>query len=322
MAHEVDILNVNNADAVIFRYYERDMERVIVIDAGNPGDGMKVVNHIKKYCEYDIIDFLVLSHPDSDHVGGMEEVINNIQVDKVWVYDPRRHVDYLQFNWLLESARKQRKAISLVESLQSTFNFIDAVDRKKIKREEPKVGDYFGPIYVIGPSESYYNALLAGFRDVEDLVKDDAKSNDPKDEIDENLLESGRTLDQDNETSNENNSSLILYAIMDDGKYLFPGDAGVQALYRVIDKYDLTDLEFFKVPHHGSKRNLTLDIVSALRPSESYISAEGSRKHPSRAVVNALKKYGNVYSTHKSNSMHHRHNMPQRDDYHYPLEPL
>lgn len=36
-----------NADAILLRVLDRENETVILIDGGNPGDGMKIVNHIK-----------------------------------------------------------------------------------------------------------------------------------------------------------------------------------------------------------------------------------------------------------------------------------
>jgi len=76
---------------------------------------------------------------------------------------------------------------------------------------------------------------------------------------------------------------------------LFTGDAGKDALSRVIEyteslPYNLSGLDFFDVPHHGSKRNLGPSILNKLRPKQAFISCppEGDPKHPSRKVVNAL----------------------------------
>lgn len=58
-----------------------------------------------------------------------------------------------------------------------------------------------------------------------------------------------------------------------------------------------------KVPHHGSKHNLTTEVINMLKPSSAVISAKGSKKHPNRAVVHFLSKHCNVYSTSKSGTL-------------------
>jgi hypothetical protein len=42
-------------------------------------------------------------------------------------------------------------------------------------------------------------------------------------------------------------------------------------------------------PHHGSRRNLWPELVDHLNPDIVYISCKGSKKHPSRMLVNRFK---------------------------------
>lgn len=58
-----------------------------------------------------------------------------------------------------------------------------------------------------------------------------------------------------------------------------------------------------KVPHHGSKHNLTTEVIKKLKPSQSVISCRGSKKHPNPAIVHYLSKYGKVFSTSKSGTL-------------------
>ena len=104
------------------------------------------------------------------------------------------------------------------------------------------------------------------------------------------------TLSDDyQDTSPENNSSLVLLLAIDGKRFLFTGDAGKDALGRAIDfaescKVSLNKIDFFDVPHHGSKRNLGPTILNRLMPQQAFISCppQGDPKHPSRKVVNAL----------------------------------
>ena len=71
-----------------------------------------------------------------------------------------------------------------------------------------------------------------------------------------------------------------------------------------------------QLPHHGSRRNITPELVEYFRPATALVSAEGTKKHPRRKVVNAFKGVGTqVYSTHHpaSSDLHQLYgNVPNR----------
>lgn len=81
----------------------------------------------------------------------------------------------------------------------------------------------------------------------------------------------------------------------DSKKFLLTGDASKRALKRIVK--DNTDIrvDYLKVPHHGSKNNLTLSILNAIQPSVAIISHKnglfGRAKdpHPNRETLNMLK---------------------------------
>lgn len=71
-------LDVGQGDASLIRYHDT----VILIDAGEVDQGDQVVHDLRKL-GVDHIDLLVASHPHSDHIGGMQEVLDAFPVDKV-----------------------------------------------------------------------------------------------------------------------------------------------------------------------------------------------------------------------------------------------
>lgn len=56
----------------------------MLIDAGNKTDGEKIVNNIRSM-GFDNIDHLIATHPHSDHIGGMEEVVRAFDIDKIYM---------------------------------------------------------------------------------------------------------------------------------------------------------------------------------------------------------------------------------------------
>ena len=115
-----------------------------------------------------------------------------------------------------------------------------------------------------------------------------------------------------------NNTSTIIYAVIDGRKILFTGDAGIPALTKAVDYanvtgVELTDLTFFHVPHHGSRHNLGNKLLHRIKSQVAYVSAsKESPKHPSKRITNALIKHGSrVYVTRGGHLLHH-HNSPDR----------
>lgn len=174
------------------------------------------------------------------------------------------------------------------------------------------------PISIVGPSDKYYGevvkAMVAdyGIKTYEDSSKE---AYDDTFKIDEKDIKS--VIDNDEDSSPYNASSLIILYEPEDGKrLLFAGDANTTSLQMMLNKYKwLRNVDFLKVPHHGSRRNLNTSIIEALSPQKCYISAAGNKKHPSGRLVYWLAKYGNVYSTHTCNSYIHCQSaaMPNRN---------
>jgi beta-lactamase superfamily II metal-dependent hydrolase len=101
---------------------------------------------------------------------------------------------------------------------------------------------------------------------------------------------------------------------------LLTGDTGKEGLQNVF-KYakekniSLSDLDVFQVPHHGSRKNISPELLEKIKSSFCFISAPptGDPKHPSRRLINLMnQKNLNVYKT-TGNSLHWGKNCPKRN---------
>lgn len=313
---EIDMLDVKAADAFLIHAYRKgtdgeDIEYVVLVDAGNEGDGEKILKHIQKYYDQQYIDLVIITHCDADHYGGMKYLIDkhnergDFSIKKVWVHDPYQHVD-------VDDVKYIRKEESLRDRLNAAYafndgsNLLELLDKAKISRKEVFSDDTYNPlnIQVLGPDKDYYESLIPDFR-----VDLDFKDEQPEDVYaglecfsqTEDQFFSKALEDAYDDRSKVNQSSIIFSFCPKDEIFLFTGDAGKEALTRVLDRYDgLEKINWLKVPHHGSKHNLNNDIISRLQPKVSYISTEKYKKYANRCTVNALKKFGKVYSTHKN----------------------
>lgn len=86
--YEIDMLDVKAADAFLIYAYIDDgdggeFEYVVLVDAGNEGDGEAIYNLINQYYDQTYIDLVIITHCDSDHYGGMQYLINKHKDPKI-----------------------------------------------------------------------------------------------------------------------------------------------------------------------------------------------------------------------------------------------
>lgn len=78
----IDFLDVGKADSMILR----TENGTVVIDCGEKGDGREIISLLEEN-DVESVDYLIITHYDKDHVGGVAKVINNIEVKNVFAPD-------------------------------------------------------------------------------------------------------------------------------------------------------------------------------------------------------------------------------------------
>lgn len=103
---------------------------------------------------------------------------------------------------------------------------------------------------------------------------------------------------------NENNNSSVIYIVLNNYKFLFMGDAGVEVEEDLIEKYNLQDIDVLKVGHHGSKTSSDKKFINEINNKYSVISVGKNNRygHPNITVLNNLKK-SKIYRTDQNGSI-------------------
>lgn len=304
---EVDMLSLGNADSILVTSWEADLPTRVLIDGGNKGDAANVLGFLRGF-GVSYLDHVVCTHPHDDHAGGLLGLLGDqtLDVGCLWSHVPGRHIDLNAVDRALRQASQTTVIRVLRESILTQRSLLYTASQRNIPVLEPFTGASIGFMTVCGPDPAFYADMLCCFSDLENLRLYEARigAMDARSVVDDVLQEEPGLLD-DPVTPAENETSVVLGTKFNDDLLVFTADAGVRALWQAAKAYTLCGCRWMQIPHHGSRRNITRELIEHFRPQTAYVSAEGSRKHPRRAVVNAFKEVGaSVFSTHYPHAAH------------------
>ena len=77
---QVHVLDVGQGDSILVK---SPTGKTVLIDAGEPGDGKRILEAMKRY-GVERINLFVATHAHADHIGAADEVIKAINVEEVW----------------------------------------------------------------------------------------------------------------------------------------------------------------------------------------------------------------------------------------------
>ncbi len=242
LANELDVyfLDVDQGDATLFK----GDDFTILIDAGRH-DNDDVIEYLMSLGVTDI-DLLVGTHPHTDHIGQMDDVIKAFSVSEVWMSGN-------------------------TSSSQTFENLIDTINDNDIKYYEPRAGEDFQissmNIKVIHPSnltEDMNNdslSLLMQYGDIRFLFTGDAEESaeneilDRSYDIDTDIFQAGHHGSSSSNTPNfidEISPEVVIYSAGVDNSYGHPHDEVIKGLRsRNIDIYGTDIYGTIKVTTDG-----------------------------------------------------------------------
>lgn len=337
---EVDFLSVGkgerSGDAIAVRWLEDGQYKVLIYDGGTSDYGIDLVNHVKQYFKTDHVDFVVNSHPDNDHAGGLLYVLENLTVGELWMHRPWKYssliCDYFHDGRMTDASLAER----LKRKMTAAYALEEAAEERRIPIHEPFAGRQIGVFTVLSPtSDRYIHQLIPAFEKSPKLKVESAM------EAAVDMLKSAASyiadkwheeyLPESVTTSAENESSAVLFAQVGSSGYLLTGDAGIETL-RAAAEYakglgvDLPrQVTFAQIPHHGGRHNVSTDTLNMVfgepladqnaKPTRSaYVSAaEKAPRHPKKVVTNAFIRRGFAVAQTKGQTIRHHRNMPARE---------
>lgn len=312
---EIDFLNVeakSSGDAICVRYELGGETFVHVVDGGYQSTGDSVANHIKKYYDVSYLDHVVATHNDGDHAVGLQKVLEEFEVGALWMLRPWHYADEL-----LPRFKNYQNVDNLRAALKKAYPNLAELEkiahRKGIPINEPFQGASIEAFTVMAPTKTRFLDLVL------------ASNKTPEARSETTIL--GRAFDAATmmikevaalvkaawgdeyfpagETSEENEMSVVQYALLNGEKILLTGDTGRAGLQEVIDYAPFVGLALpgvdrFQVPHHGGRHNVNSELLDQLlgpklesQSSSTKFTAvvscsEEDANHPRKSVVRAM----------------------------------
>ena len=123
----IKFIDVGQGEAILIALPEKTM----LIDAGPTGSAPKIAQVLQELGR-NKIDYLVATHPDEDHIGGMADVISSTQIGTI--YAPNKTNNTATYRKFLAAIQNNNLQITLAEA----GTIIDQTDSYKLEILWPK----------------------------------------------------------------------------------------------------------------------------------------------------------------------------------------
>lgn len=169
---EVHFIDVGQGDATLIKVGDHAM----LIDCGENDKGTAVQLYLKKQ-GVEHLDYLVLTHTDSDHIGGADVIISKFNIGQIFLSDFKK--DNKTYRDLMDSMKSRNMGFSI-----------------------PEVGEEYAlgnaVFTILAPNDSYEDPNNSSIALIVDYGQNSFLfSGDCEEEAEQDILENGMDLDVD-----------------------------------------------------------------------------------------------------------------------------
>ena len=271
MKIEINMLPVGNGDCIHIRFCDSQGWHNVIIDSGPSKARRMFRNLLNNICESgEQVDLLCFTHIDDDHIKAAAQVFSDMSID----------YNYIKAVWLNTGnmSAVDEDLQHLTDAPMTVNNAIDLYKYLKIRGipvlqnvlagMKIEIGDAM--LTVISPNEVKHNKYLEYWQE---------KAAD---------MDMSARYD----VAETNGDSIAFWFQLDGKCLLFLGDAHADALIEGLDKYP-SDIPYClaKLPHHGSIRNLNVELLEKMAVDCFLISSKKGGQRPSGETIGLIDGY-------------------------------
>lgn len=302
---KVFMIPAGRGDFFIIKYGEKDQEHYIFIDGGDKSGVLHYVVVLKRLREQGKkIDAMIFTHIDNDHLSGALSAIGAMdelpEIGKIYMntgrgiekrfgyraddgYPEDMPRDYIHEK---KTTHTVRKALSLLE-LFDQKGLSDKIEPCTCQGDQLNIGPAI--LRVISPGSDRLEEYLKYWRAEEE--KNTRRRMRTHSVIKEEPVRAlaeyvGNPIKEDCSVTN---GSAIAFLFEYDGHRLaFLGDTWPSECVAGLDGIEPLDVDFIKIPHHGSEHNYSRELYDRLRTDKFLLSTKGTSHHPSPVFLGNL----------------------------------
>ncbi len=273
----IEILQAGTGDSIWISHNKKN----IVIDGGKSTTAIKT--RYDQMPQDEIIDLLVVTHIDSDHIAGVIALVKHMK--------KKKETHRLKQVWFNFPKKEKTDEYSVGEGneLTSLLLEIDGLcwDNNTSKLLESTIESGDMKLQVLAPDYDVAHEYKP--EEPEELaIRTDDWHVNLKTLID-------NVDDDDQDEGGPNSQSIVILVECEGKKILLPGDCTPKELHNVLHNYNSThnttlNLDLMKLPHHGSTRNITKIILDEIECSNFVISTKVNKKYcfPNKETIAKL----------------------------------
>lgn len=287
---EVTMLAAGEGDALVLRYGPNDAPRQVLIDAGRASAYGRLLDFLPEGSRS--FELFVVTHVDRDHIEGALKVLgdagNGFAFGDVW-FNAYRHLEWDDEEESF-GAEQGEDLTTLIGSRRLPWNLAFGGGPVRLDGEAPVTRVLPGgmTITLLSPDARRLKALKPGWeRECRraGIVPSAGAEGAPQKEDDDADEAFGGSLRDLAETRTRedaaapNGTSIAFLAEYDGRRVLFASDAHPALLCRSLDLLGVPlplRCDAMKVPHHGSRANVTRDLLDRLDCRRFLVSTSGS----------------------------------------------
>jgi beta-lactamase superfamily II metal-dependent hydrolase len=283
--------------------------RRVLIDGGTPGSFASLREAIEELPESQRrFELLIITHIDSDHIGGSLGLLEHrtamgVEFGDIW-FNGYKHLDPgtadilggVQGEKLTTAIIKQRlrwnnafKKRSVVVPNQGKLPIVKLAGGLKLTLLSPT----WVELERLRPRWKE-EVIKAGLKPGVPATKRRPRGGDVLGslKVDELAAKPFKT-----DTTEPNGSSIVVLACYNGARILLGADGQVPVLMKTLPRLDADELKkirWLKVPHHGSRANLSSELLTGLSCKEFLVSSNGKiYHHPDKETIARIIKRGN-----------------------------
>ena len=267
---KIFFINVGYGDSILIEHINRGKKYHILIDGGQSGEEhyndfpqrIKTIEFLRERAIYKI-DLLVITHLHEDHVGGLLEVVQNIEIDRMWctfavpiAHMGRRIVD----GGYGEDASNMMKALNIFNEISCILtnkgSKIIEIVGTQLNREI--VGSLYGDIFCLDKiiSQELRTLLSEAYTQSNNFLIEDI------------LIKIGNFI---------NNTSIVMRLNYNNRKVLLTGDVYATYWTDIIARDISIKADILKLSHHGHLDGLSEAFIRAVEPEYVVVSTSNNR---------------------------------------------